>query len=122
MERSTAKDIDEYIAHQPKEVQVILQKIRETIRKAAPGAKESISYQIPTFKMGRNLVHFAAFREHISFFPSSSGVEKFKQELAGYTTSKGTIQFPLGKPIPYGLITKITKFRVKEEMERGRKK
>jgi len=104
MDNHSLKNIDEYITRYPKEIQVILQKIRATIKRAAPGAAEAISYQIPTFKIGGNLVHFAAFSKHISFFPTSSGVEKFKRELEAYETSKGTIRFPLEKPIPYGLM------------------
>lgn len=122
MDNHSPGDIDEYITRYPKEIRVILQKIRATIKRAAPGATEAISYQIPTFKIGGNLVHFAAFSRHISFFPTSSGVEKFKRELEAYETSKGTIRFPLEKPIPYGLISKITKFRVKEVIEKGKKK
>jgi len=122
MDKSSPKSIDEYIKKYPKDIQAILQKIRVTIKRAAPDAKEAISYQIPTFKLGGNLVHFAAFIEHISFFPTSSGVEKFKKELEVFETSKGTIRFPLEKPIPYSLISKITKFRVKEAIDRGKKK
>jgi uncharacterized protein YdhG (YjbR/CyaY superfamily) len=122
MDRASPKSIDEYIERYPKETQVILQKMRLTIKRAAPSAKEAISYQVPTFKLNGNLVHFAAFTKHISFFPTSSGVAKFKKELEGYDTSKGTIRFPLGKPIPYGLILKIIKFRVKEVIEKAKKK
>jgi|SRR5271157_81245 len=122
MDNSSPKSIDEYIQRYPKNVQVILQKIRVTIKRAAPEAKEAISYQIPTFKLGGNLVHFAAFTGHISFFPTSSGVAKFKMELEGFETSKGTIRFPLENPIPYSLISKITKFRVKEVVEKRKKK
>ena len=111
--------IDEYIKAQPRDVQAILQKVRETIQKAAPEAEEKISYQIPTFTLYGNLVHFAAWKEHIGFYPASSGVREFKKELAGYVQAKGTIQFPLDEPIPYALIAKITKFRVKENSERG---
>lgn len=106
--------IDEYIAGFPPEVQAILQKIRLTIRKAAPDAQETISYQMPTFTLHGNLVHFAAFKNHIGFYPVPSGIEKFKKELAAYQQGKGSVQFPLDQPIPYGLITKIVKFRVKE--------
>ncbi len=113
MDKYPPKNIDDYIRRQPKEIQVILKKMRETIRKAAPKAEETISYQMPTFKQGRNLVHFAAFKDHVSFFPSSSGVAYFEKELGKYKTSKGTIQFALDKPIPYGLITRITRFRVR---------
>ena len=122
MNRSSSKNIDEYIERFPKHIQVILQKIRLTIKRAAPEATETISYQIPTFKLGGNLVHFAAFTKHISFFPTSSGIAKFKKDLQGYETSKGTVRFPIGKPIPYGLISKITKFRVKEVIEKEKKK
>ena len=118
MNRSSTKSMDEYIERYPKRIQGILQKIRLTIKRAAPEATESISYQIPTFKLGGNLVHFAAFTEHISFFPTSSGLAKFKKDLESYATSNGTVTFPLGKPIPYELISKITKFRVKEVIEK----
>ncbi len=103
-------------------MQVILQKIRLTVKRAAPEATEAISYQIPTFKLSGNLVHFAAFAKHISFFPTSSGIAKFKKELKAYETSKGTVRFPIGKPIPYELISKITKFRVKEVIEKAKKR
>ena len=116
------KDIDAYIAGFPPDVQEILQKIRLTIKEAAPEATEKISYQIPTFYLKGNLVHFAAFKNHIGFFPTSSGVEKFKDELSVYELSKGTIRFPLGKPIPYNIITKITKFRVEENLGRAKAK
>jgi uncharacterized protein YdhG (YjbR/CyaY superfamily) len=108
------KTIDEYIAGFPPEVQAILQKIRLTIKKAAPDAEETISYQMPTFTLHGNLVHFAAFKNHIGFYPVPTGIEKFKKELAAYEGGKGSVQFPLDQPIPYGLITKIVKFRVKE--------
>jgi uncharacterized protein YdhG (YjbR/CyaY superfamily) len=116
------KDIDAYIAGFPPDVQEILQKIRLTIKEAAPEATEKISYQIPTFYLKGNLVHFAAFKNHIGFFPTSSGVEKFKDELSVYELSKGTIRFPLGKPIPYNIITKITMFRVEENLGRAKTK
>ena len=116
---TTPETIDQYIATFPRDVQAIMQKIRATIQKAAPDAQEKISYQIPTFTLHGNLVHFAAWKTHIGFYPASSGVREFKKELAGYAQAKGTIQFPLDEPIPYGLIAKITKFRVKENSERG---
>ena len=104
-----------YIASFPKDVQTILEKIRQTIRKAVPGATETLSYQIPTFKLnGGNLVHFAAWKEHIGFYAMPSGNVAFKKELAQYKVAKGSIQFPLDEPIPYDLVTKIVKFRVKE--------
>jgi uncharacterized protein YdhG (YjbR/CyaY superfamily) len=107
--------MDAYIATFPKEVQGILEKIRQTIQKAAPGAVEAISYQIPTFKLnGGNLVHFAAWKDHIGFYATPSGNATFKKELARYKVAKGSIQFPLDEPIPHDLVTKIVKFRVKE--------
>jgi uncharacterized protein YdhG (YjbR/CyaY superfamily) len=107
--------MDAYIASFPKEVQGILERVRETIRKAAPGAVEAISYQIPTFKLnGSNLVHFAAWKEHVGFYATPSGNVAFKKDLARYKVAKGSIQFPLDEPIPYDLVTKIVKFRVKE--------
>ena len=107
--------IDEYIEVFPKDMQVILGKIRHTIRKAAPKAVETKSYGIPTFDLyGKHLVHFAGFKKHTSFFPTSSGISAFKEELAGYKISRGTIQFPLDEPVPYALIRRITLFRVKE--------
>jgi uncharacterized protein YdhG (YjbR/CyaY superfamily) len=114
--------IDEYIAGYPKDVQEILEKIRATVREAAPDAKETINYQIPTFTLKGNLVHFAAFNKHIGFYPTPSGIEKFKNELSGYESAKGSVQFPLDKPIPYDLISEIVKFRVKENLERAETK
>ena len=113
--KAKSTTMDAYIASFPKEVQGILEQIRETIRKAAPGAVEAISYQIPTFKLnGGNLVHFAAWKEHIGFYATPSGNAAFRKELARYKVAKGSIQFPLDEPIPYDLVTKIAKFRVKE--------
>ena len=107
--------IDAYIASFPKEVQGILEEVRQTIRQAAPGAVEAFSYQIPTFKLnGSNLVHFAAWKEHIGFYATPSGNAAFKKELARYKVAKGSIPFPLGEPFPYDLLTKIVKFRMKE--------
>ncbi len=111
----TYTTIDEYIDNAPEAIRDILRKVRQTIGKAAPKAAETISYGIPTFDLnGKHLVHFAGFKMHIGFFPTSSPISAFKEELAGYKTSKGTIQFPLDKPIPYGLIRKITAFRLIE--------
>jgi len=111
--------IDEYIASFPPEVQEKLQGIRTVIRKAAPDAEEAIRYGIPTFRQnGSNLVHFAAFKDHLSFFPTSSGVEKFRNELTSYSVSKGTIQFPLTDPVPYDLVERITRFRAGETREK----
>ncbi len=113
------KNIDEYIAIFPKDVQEILEKVRATIRKAAPNAEETINYQMPTFTLKGNLVHFAAFKSHIGFYPTPTGIENFKKELSAYKGAKGSVQFPLDKPIPYGLIEKIVTFRVKENLERA---
>lgn len=114
---NTPKTIDEYIASFPLDIQEKLNKIRKTIKDAAPEATEKISYMLPTFYLKRNLVHFAAFKNHIGFYPAPSGVENFKDELTGYKTSKGAIQFPLDKEIPYDLISRIVKFRVKENIK-----
>ena len=108
------RDIDEYIKLASKETQPYLRQLRALVRKSAPAAKEAISYGIPTYKLNGNLVHFGAFKDHVSFFPTSSGVNAFKKELSKYRISKGTIQFPLDKPLPLGLIKKIVSFRVKE--------
>lgn len=117
--RAGPKNIDEYIAGFPRDIQEILVKIRSTIRKAAPGAEEKISYQMPTFTLNGNLVHFAAFKEHIGFYPTPSGTEKFQKELSEYKGGKGSIRFPLDEPIPFALIEKIVRFRVKESLERA---
>ena len=117
--RTTPKDIDEYIAGFPKDVQEKLKKIRLTIRKAAPDAGERISYQMPTFTLNGNLVHFAAYKNHIGFYPAPMGIETFKDELAVYGGGKGSVRFPLDKPIPFDLIGRIVKFRVKKNVERA---
>jgi len=111
--------IDEYIALYPPEVQAILQQVRQTIRAVVPEAQEAIAYGIPTFKLQGNLVHFAAYKKHIGFYPAPSGLEAFKTELVGYKGSKGAVQFPLDQPIPYDLIRRITLFRVEENMRRA---
>jgi len=108
------KNIDEYIAVFPPDVQEILEQIRATIREAAPEAEETIKYRIPTFVLKENLVHFAAFKNHVGFYPTPSGIEEFKRELAEYKLAKGSVQFPIGKPMPMSLIEKIVKFRVNE--------
>ena len=112
------KTIDEYIETFTKDVQNILEKTRETIRKAAPGAVEAISYQIPTFKLKGNLVHFAAFKNHIGFYPAPSAIDAFKKELTSYEVSKGTVKFPIDKPIPLDLIKKMVAYRVKENLKK----
>lgn len=113
--------IDEYIATVPKDVRPILRELRQAIRQAAPEAVETINYQIPTFKLNGNLVHFAAFKKHIGFYPTPSGIEAFREELSPYELSKGTIKFPLEKPLPFDLITRIVQFRVEEQRAKGPK-
>jgi uncharacterized protein YdhG (YjbR/CyaY superfamily) len=121
---TTAKSdtIDAYIAGFPEEVQSILEQIRATIQAAAPGATEAISYAIPTFKLKGNLVHFAAFKNHIGFYPAPTGAEAFKTELSVYKTGKGSVQFPFDQPMPLDLITKIVAFRVQQMQEKPAKK
>ncbi len=124
MKNASAKPetIDDYIAGFPENIQKILKKIRATIRRAAPDAEEAIKYQIPTFTLNGNLVHFAAFKNHIGFYPAPSGTAKFKKELSVYEAGKGSVQFPLDEPIPYDLITKIVEFRVKESAAKAKAK
>jgi uncharacterized protein YdhG (YjbR/CyaY superfamily) len=119
MENNPPQTIDEYIAGFPVEIQEKLQKIRETIRNAAPDAQEKISYQMPTFFQEGNLVHFAAFKNHIGFYPTPVGIEEFNEELSVYKGGKGSVQFPLDQPIPYDLISRIVAFRVKDKLERA---
>lgn len=122
MAKTNYKSIDEYIGTYPKDVQVILNKVRATINKAAPDAKEAISYQMPTFKLnGKNLVHFAAWKNHIGFYAMPSGNVTFKKELSKYQQEIGSVRFPLDDPLPLSLIQKIVKFRVKEDKEKGDK-
>ena len=108
--------IDTYIAQFPDEVQARLQKLRTTILKLAPGATEAMSYQIPTFKLNGNLVHFAAFKKHIGFYPGATGIAAFQDELAGYKSAKGSVQFPLDQALPLDLVKKIVKFRVAQNL------
>ena len=112
------KTMDEYIALFPKDIQRILQELRIAIRDSAPHAVEAISYRMPTFKLNGNLVHFAAAKNHIGFYPTPSAIEAFKQELADYEVSKGAVRFPMGKPIPIDLVKRMVKFRVKEQMSK----
>ena len=113
------KNIDEYIAGFPRDVQQVLKQIRTTIKKVAPDAEEAIKYQIPTFVLNENLVHFAAFKNHIGFYPTPSGIASFKDELSRYESAKGSVQFPIDEPMPLSLIGKIVKFRVKEARARS---
>lgn len=119
--RTTPTSIDEYIAASPPEVRSILEKIRVTIKKAAPAAEEKISYQIPTFTLHGNLVHFAAFKKHIGFYPPVRD-EELRAETSIYAGEKGNLRFPLDKPIPYALISKLVKARVMKNQERADKK
>ena len=114
--------MDEYIAAFPKETQKILQEIRAAIKAAAPEAEEKISYQMPTFAQNGNLVHFAAGKNHIGFYPVPTGIEKFKKELSAYDGGKGSVQFPLDEPMPLALISRIVKFRVKENLTKAKAK
>ena len=121
--RPTApRTIDEYIAGFPPEIQALLEKIRATVRRAAPEAEETISYRMPTFRLHGNLVHFAAFKKHIGFYPTPTGTEKFRHALSVYKGAKGSVLFPLDEPIPFALISKLVKFRVKENLARARAK
>ena len=113
------RNIDEYIAGFPSDVQDRLQKIRRTIKKAAPDAEEAIKYRMPTFTLNGNLVHFAAYKNHIGFYPAPVGIEAFKKELSAYEGAKGSVRFPLDQPVPLGLIGRIVKFRVKNTMARA---
>ncbi len=121
-DRLPPRNIDEYITSFSPEVQSILEKIRLTIREAAPEAEEKISYQMPTFALMGNLVHFAAFKKHIGLYPPVKGDEKLQAELSPYKGEKGNLKFPLDEPIPYTLISRIVKLRVKEQLERAESK
>jgi uncharacterized protein YdhG (YjbR/CyaY superfamily) len=119
--------MDEYIANSPEEVGQILEKIRSVVKKAAPKAEETIRYQMPTFTFnGTYLVYFAAFKKHIGFYPAPNDIPEFKEALAKYGAGRGTLKFPLDEPIPYSLIRRIVKYRIKENMRRvtskGKKK
>lgn len=122
MDKRQFETIDEYIATSPEDVRDRLQTLRQLIKELAPTAEEAIKYQMPTFVLNGNLVHFAAFKNHIGFYPTPSGTETFKKELSSYKTAKGSIQFPLAEPLPLPLIRKIVEFRVKENLERSQKK
>ena len=120
--RSTARTIDEYFAEFPPETQAALEEMRALIRAEAPAATETISYAIPTFDLGgKHLVHFAGYERHIGFYPGASGMAAFKHELAGYKSAKGSVQFPLGRPLPADLIRRIVAFRVGDSTGRPAK-
>jgi len=118
--RQKFKNIDDYISSFPVETQKLLEQIRAEIKKTAPDAKETISYGIPTFTLKGNLVHFAAFRNHIGFYPAPSGISAFREELSVYENAKGSVKFPIDKPMPFDLIRKIVKFRVSENLEKAK--
>jgi uncharacterized protein YdhG (YjbR/CyaY superfamily) len=118
----TYATIDEYILQFPLEVREILNSLRRVIKESAPEAQEKISWQMPTYVLHGNLVHFAAHKNHIGFYPGPSGIETFKNELSEYKNSKGAVQFPIGKPMPYELVSRIVKFRVAENTEEKLKK
>ena len=119
---ASPRTIDEYISDFPADVQEVLQKIRGTIKKAAPKAEEAISYKMPSFNLdGQYLIYFAAYKKHIGLYPVPSGDEEFNNEISGYQAGKGTLQFPLAKPIPYKLISKIVKIRAKENSAKAAK-
>lgn len=117
--QSPPKDIDDYIGRFPPQIQEILEKIRAVVRETAPEAEEAIAYQMPTFRLNGNLVHFAAFKNHIGFYPTPTGIEAFQPELAAYAGAKGSVQFPLNQPIPYDLIRRIVAYRVEENRSKA---
>lgn len=119
MKRRAPENIDEYINGFPSNVQKILQRIRKTIQKAAPAAEEAISYAIPTFRLNGNLVHFAAYQNHVGLYPAPRGVAEFIDDMARYEGGKGTARFPLDEPIPYELIARIVTFRVGKNAEKA---
>ena len=116
------KTIDEYISMFPDDVRTILNQLRQTIRAAAPEAQETINYQMPTFTLNGNLVHFAGFKNHIGFYPTPTGIEAFKDELSAYKGAKGSVQFPLDQPMPLSLIRRMVEYRVRENSERKPRK
>ena len=120
--KSSPDSIDSYIAQFPSDVQTRLQQLRKSILKLAPGATEAMSYQIPTFKLNGNLVHFAAFKKHIGFYPGAAGIAAFQDELAGYKSAKGSVQFPLDQALPLDLVKRIVKFRVAQNLTAPTKK
>jgi len=122
MKPTKAENISAYIADFPADVQEKLEAMRATIKKAAPNAEETIKYAIPTFTLNGNLVHFAAFKNHIGFYPAPTGIKAFEKELAPYPQGKGSIQFPFDKPMPLALVSKIVKYRVKQNSEKTKPK
>jgi len=121
MAKIKATNIDDYIAQFPEDIQERLEQMRQTIHKAAPEAVEAMSYAIPTFKLNGNLVHFAGFKNHIGFYPTPDGIENFKKELSKYASAKGSVQFPHNEPLPLAIVTRIVKYRVKQNLEKKKK-
>jgi uncharacterized protein YdhG (YjbR/CyaY superfamily) len=119
---SSSQEVERFISRYPAEVQEILYKIRSIIREVAPEAQEKLNYGIPTFTLNGNLAHYSGFKDHIGFYPTPSGVEKFKKQLSKYEGAKGSVKFPLDQPIPYDLIREIVEFRVKEQRAKSNKK
>jgi uncharacterized protein YdhG (YjbR/CyaY superfamily) len=121
-EKEGPENIDEYISGFPEEIRDLLEQIRQTIRNAAPEATEAISYQMPTFRLNGNLVHFAAFKGHIGLYPAPTGIETFRKELSAYKGGKGSVQFPITDPLPLDLITRIVRFRADENRKKTKQK
>ena len=121
-EKTLPKNIDEYISGFPQEIRLLLEEIRLAIRNAAPEATEAMSYQMPTFRLKGNLIHFAAFKNHIGLYPAPTGIEAFRKELSVYKGGKGSVQFPITDPLPLDLITRIVRFRVEENRKKGEQK
>lgn len=122
MNKKTPKNTDDYVDRFPKEVQPLLKKMRLTIQKAVPEAEEKISYGIPTFTLNGNLVHFAAYKSHIGFYPGAAAITAFKKELSAYKGAKGSVQFRFDEPLPLALVSRIVKFRVKQSSSKKKKK
>ena len=120
-EKIVFTSIDEYISIFPEEVQKMLEELRATIKSAAPNAAEKISYKMPTFFLDGNLVHFAAYKNHIGFYPAPSGIQAFQKELSIYKGAKGSVQFPLDEPLPLELVGKIVEFRVAENLKKSKR-
>ena len=116
------KSVDEYLSVFPANTKAVLQEMRNTIKKAAPQAEEVISYNMPAYKLNGILVYFAGYANHVGFYPTASGMEAFKQEFSGYKNSKGAVQFPIDRPLPLALITKVVKFRISQTQEKQKNK
>jgi len=120
--RKQFKTVDEYIDAFPEDVRAILNELRQTIKETAPEARETISYQMPTFTLNGNLVHFAAFKQHIGFYPTPTGIDAFKEDLSRYKGAKGSVQFPIDQPLPLPLIRRIVEYRVQENLKKKTKR